>query len=74
MRVARGLFAGRSARQRIRLLRCADIPVREAAFMLSGKSAIVTGSTSGIGLGIVKDDATSITGAVLAVDGGWTAH
>jgi NAD(P)-dependent dehydrogenase (short-subunit alcohol dehydrogenase family) len=64
--------------------------------MLSGKSAIVTGSTSGNGLGIARglaakrfvtveelaalmnflctDNARSITGATLPVDGGWTAH
>ena len=32
---------------------------------LGGKSAIVTGSTSGIGLGIAT---------TLPMDGGWTAH
>lgn len=36
--------------------------------MLKGKSAIVTGSTSGVGLAI------AITGAALPVDGGWTAQ
>ena len=41
--------------------------------MQAGKTAIVTGSTSGIGLGI-SDEAASITGALLPIDGGWTAH
>jgi NAD(P)-dependent dehydrogenase (short-subunit alcohol dehydrogenase family) len=36
--------------------------------MLSGKIAVVTGSTSGIGPGI------SITRAVLPIDGGRTTH
>jgi hypothetical protein len=36
--------------------------------MLSGKIAVVTGSTSGIGPGI------SITSAVLPIDGGRTTH
>ena len=43
--------------------------------MLKGKTALVTGSTSGIGLGIPASDAgASITGAILPIDGGWTAH
>jgi 3-hydroxybutyrate dehydrogenase len=57
--------------------------------MLTGKTALVTGSTSGIGLGIAHglaaqganlilngfgDAAASITGAILPVDGGWAAH
>ena len=46
--------------------------------MLKGKTALVTGSTSGIGLGIARAlaaaGANSFTGAALPVDGGWTAH
>ncbi len=57
--------------------------------MLKDKIALVTGSTSGIGLGIATGlaargcqivlngfgDATgSITGTSIAIDGGWTAH
>jgi NAD(P)-dependent dehydrogenase (short-subunit alcohol dehydrogenase family) len=38
--------------------------------MFKGRSAIVTGSTSGIGLGI----AAQIRGIGLPVDGGWTAQ
>jgi 3-hydroxybutyrate dehydrogenase len=80
--------------------------------MLKGKTALFTGSISGIGLGIAQargiseaeviktvllaaqptkafvtveqvaalavflagDEASSITGAVIPIDGGWTAH
>jgi hypothetical protein len=43
--------------------------------MLKGKTALVIGSTSGIGLGILASyAAASITGAILPIDGGWTAH
>jgi NAD(P)-dependent dehydrogenase (short-subunit alcohol dehydrogenase family) len=43
--------------------------------MLKGKTALVTGSTSGIGLGILASDAAPlITCAILPIDGGWTAH
>ncbi len=43
--------------------------------MLKGKTALVTGSTSGIGLGILASGAAPlITCAILPIDGGWTAH
>jgi len=56
--------------------------------LLTGKSAVVTGSTSGIGLGIARalagagavavflcsEAAAQIRGAALPVDGGWTAQ
>jgi NAD(P)-dependent dehydrogenase (short-subunit alcohol dehydrogenase family) len=51
--------------------------------LLAGKSAVVTGSTSGIGLGIARalagvflcsEAAAQIRGAALPVDGGWTAQ
>jgi 3-hydroxybutyrate dehydrogenase len=53
--------------------------------MLKDKAAIVTGSTSGIGLGIARalaeagcnlcsEQAAQIRGAALSVDGGWTAQ
>ena len=50
--------------------------------MLAGKTAIVTASTSGIGLGIphapaafvCTNAASSITGTLQPIDGGWTAH
>jgi len=36
--------------------------------------SIVTGSTSGIGLGIARALAGQITGTTVAVDGAWTAQ
>jgi len=57
--------------------------------MLKGKNALVTGSTSGIGYAVAQalaragvsslavylssDGAAQLTGANLAMDGGWTA-
>ncbi len=40
--------------------------------MIKGKIALVTGTAGGIGL--AADAAAAITGAILPVDGGWTAH
>jgi 3-hydroxybutyrate dehydrogenase len=46
--------------------------------LLTGKSAVVTGSTSGIGLGIARAPAAAGTHIVLngfgPVDGGWIAQ
>jgi hypothetical protein len=52
--------------------------------MFMGKTALVTGSTLGVGLGeraavmlaarLCSTDAASITGAILPIEGGWTAH
>jgi NAD(P)-dependent dehydrogenase (short-subunit alcohol dehydrogenase family) len=46
--------------------------------MLEGRSAIVTSSTSGIGLGIAaflrSEAAAQIRAIGLTVDGGWTAQ
>jgi NAD(P)-dependent dehydrogenase (short-subunit alcohol dehydrogenase family) len=42
--------------------------------MLQGKSAIVTGATSGIGLGVARAFAAQVRGVALPVDGGWTAQ
>jgi NAD(P)-dependent dehydrogenase (short-subunit alcohol dehydrogenase family) len=50
--------------------------------MLKGKTALVTASTSGIGLGIAKalavflcsDAAKQVRGAAWNVDGGWAAQ
>jgi NAD(P)-dependent dehydrogenase (short-subunit alcohol dehydrogenase family) len=42
--------------------------------LLAGKSAVVTGSTSGIGLGIARALRELAHGAALPVDGGWAAQ